>query len=99
MQCDLLSVLPLDGSAAGATILDRGIKYASEDRVATAVMEQMFGVAGGYLMAFAIMISSFGCNNGLILSGARVYYAMAKDGLFFRKVEICIPSTGRRSSP
>jgi len=81
-----LSVLPLDGSAAGATILDRGIKYASEDRVATAVMEQMFGAAGGYLMAFAIMISSFGCNNGLILSGARVYYAMAKDGLFFRKV-------------
>jgi len=81
-----LSVLPLDGSAAGATILDRGIKYASEDRVATAVMEQMFGVAGGSLMAFAIMISSFGCNNGLILSGARVYYAMAKDGLFFRKV-------------
>jgi len=81
-----LSVLPLDGSAAGATILDRGIKYASEDRVATAVMEQMFGVTGGYLMAFAIMISSFGCNNGLILSGARVYYAMAKDGLFFRKV-------------
>jgi APA family basic amino acid/polyamine antiporter len=49
-------------------------------------MEQMFGVAGGSLMAFAIMISSFGCNNGLILSGARVYYAMAKDGLFFRKV-------------
>ena len=81
-----LSVLPLDGSAAGTTILDRGIKYASEDRVATAVMEQMFGVAGGSLMAFAIMISSFGCNNGLILSGARVYYAMAKDGLFFRKV-------------
>jgi len=81
-----LSVLPLDGSAAGATILDRGIKYASEDRVATAVMEQMFGVAGGSMMAFAIMISSFGCNNGLILSGARVYYAMAKDGLFFRKV-------------
>jgi APA family basic amino acid/polyamine antiporter len=44
----------------------------------------MFGPMGGYLMAVAIMISSFGCNNGLILSGARVYYAMAKDGLFFR---------------
>jgi APA family basic amino acid/polyamine antiporter len=44
----------------------------------------MFGQMGGYLMAIAIMISSFGCNNGLILSGARVYYAMAKDGLFFR---------------
>ncbi len=81
-----LNVLPLDGSAAGATILERGIKYASEDRVGTAVMTQMFGAAGGALMAVAIMISSFGCNNGLILSGARVYYAMAKDGLFFRGV-------------
>jgi APA family basic amino acid/polyamine antiporter len=78
--------LPLDGSATGASILERGIKYASEDRVGTAVMTQIFGAAGGALMAIAIMISSFGCNNGLILSGARVYYAMAKDGLFFRSV-------------
>ena len=81
-----LQVLPLDGSAAGATILDRGIKFASEDRVGTAVMQQMLGGLGGKLMAFAILLSAFGCNNGLILSGARVYYAMAKDGLFFRKV-------------
>ncbi|HST09189.1 MAG TPA: amino acid permease [Terriglobales bacterium] len=81
-----LNVLPLDGSATGATIIERGIKYASEDRVGTAVMTQIFGAAGGALMAIAIMISSFGCNNGLILSGARVYYAMAKDGLFFRSV-------------
>jgi len=81
-----LNVLPLDGSATGASILERGIKYASEDRVGTAVMTQIFGAAGGALMAIAIMISSFGCNNGLILSGARVYYAMAKDGLFFRSV-------------
>jgi APA family basic amino acid/polyamine antiporter len=81
-----LNVLPLDGSATGATILERGIKYASEDRVGTAVMTQIFGAAGGALMAIAIMISSFGCTNGLILSGARVYYAMAKDGLFFRSV-------------
>src|SRR6185369_6476766 len=81
-----LSVLPLDGNAAGATILERGIKFASEDRVGTAVMTQMFGAVGGSLMAIAIMISSFGCNNGLILAGARVYYAMAKDGLFFRSV-------------
>jgi APA family basic amino acid/polyamine antiporter len=44
----------------------------------------MFGSIGAYIMAAAIMISSFGCNNGLILSGARVYWAMAKDGLFFR---------------
>ncbi len=80
-----LNVLPLDGSPTGATILERGIKYATEDRVATAVISQMLGWGGG-VMAIAIMISSFGCNNGLILSGARVYYAMAKDGLFFRSV-------------
>ena len=73
-------------SANGATILERGIQYATEDRVATAVMTQMFGSVGGDLMAVAIMISSFGCDNGLILAGARVYYAMAKDGLFFRSV-------------
>jgi len=81
-----LNVLPLDGIRNGATILERGIKYATEERVATAVMTQMFGSLGGLLMAVAIMLSSFGCNNGLILAGARVYYAMAKDGLFFRSV-------------
>jgi len=81
-----LSALPLVGSPAGTTLIERGIQYAREDRVATAVMTQMFGSAGGGLMAVAIMISGFGCCNGLILSGARVYYAMAKDGLFFRSV-------------
>src|SRR5882724_6511617 len=81
-----LMALPLDGTAGAATILGRGIKYAAEDRVGTAVMTQMFGAAGGLLMAAAIMISGFGCASGLILSGARVYYAMAKDGLFFRNV-------------
>ena len=81
-----LNVLPLDGMPHGATILERGIKYATEDRVGTAVMTQMFGGLGGTLMAIAIMLSSFGCDNGLILAGARVYYAMAKDGLFFRSV-------------
>jgi basic amino acid/polyamine antiporter, APA family len=85
--CNLiyLNVLPMDGNPAGATILERGIKYATEDRVATAVMNQISHM-GGALMAIAIMISGFGCANGLILSGARVYYAMAKDGLFFRRV-------------
>lgn len=81
-----LTALPLQGVPNGATILERGIQYASEDRVATAVLTQTLGSAGGLLMAVAIMLSSFGCDNGLILSGARVYYAMAKDGLFFRKV-------------
>jgi APA family basic amino acid/polyamine antiporter len=81
-----LAVLPLDGVAQGATILQRGIKFAAEDRVGTAVMTQMLGSVGGFLMAAAIMISGFGCVNGLILSGARVYYAMSKDRLFFRNV-------------
>ena len=81
-----LSVLPLDGNPAGLTVLERGIKYAAEDRIGTAVMTQMLGPIGGALMAVAILLSSFGCNNGLILSGARVYYAMAKDRLFFRSV-------------
>ena len=86
-----LGALPLMGSPTGSTIFERGIQYASEDRVATAVMTQMFGSAGGGLMAVAIMISGFGCCNGLILSGARVYYAMAKDGLFFRNVAALNP--------
>jgi APA family basic amino acid/polyamine antiporter len=81
-----LMVLPLNGDPHGLTVLARGIKYAAEDRVGSAAMFQMFGQAGGALMAIAIMLSSFGCDNGLILAGARVYYAMAKDKLFFRKV-------------
>jgi APA family basic amino acid/polyamine antiporter len=72
-----LFVLPLDK-----------IQHATDDRVGTATMEVMFGGAGAAIMAVAIMISTFGCCNGLILAGARVYYAMARDGLFFR-------STGR----
>jgi basic amino acid/polyamine antiporter, APA family len=72
-----LCVLPLDK-----------IQHAPDDRVGTAAMEVMFGATGGAIMAVAIMISTFGCCNGLILAGARVYYAMAQDGLFFR-------STGR----
>jgi APA family basic amino acid/polyamine antiporter len=81
-----LLVLPLHGDPAAATVIGRGIQYATEDRVATAVMQVMFQDKGAVLMAAAIMISAFGCNNGLILAGARVYYAMAKDGLFFRSV-------------
>jgi len=79
-----LLALPLWGDANAHTVLGRGIQHAAEDRVGTAVMQQMFGQAGAKLMAFAVLLSTFGCNNGLILSGARVYYAMAKDGLFFR---------------
>lgn len=81
-----LSVLPLHGDANGASVMARGIQYASEDRVATAVMEQMFGATGAAVMALAVLVSVFGCANGMILAGARVYYAMAKDGLFFKSV-------------
>ncbi len=79
-----LAVLPLNGDPAGTTVFARGIQYAAEDRVGTAVMFEMFGATGAALMAVAILLSTFGCNNGLILAGARVYYAMAKDGLFFK---------------
>jgi APA family basic amino acid/polyamine antiporter len=60
------------------------IQHAPDDRVGTAAMEVMFGGAGAGIMAVAIMVSTFGCCNGLILAGARVYYAMAQDGLFFK---------------
>jgi APA family basic amino acid/polyamine antiporter len=60
------------------------IANAPQDRVGTAALQAMFGDVGLYVMAAAIMISTFGCNNGLILSGARVYYAMARDNLFFK---------------
>ncbi|MBA3645028.1 MAG: amino acid permease [Gemmatimonadaceae bacterium] len=80
-----LNVLPLHGVKDGADVLSRGIQFATQDRVAAAVMETMFGAVGATIMASAILISTFGCNNGLILSGARVYYAMAKDRLFFHK--------------
>jgi APA family basic amino acid/polyamine antiporter len=60
------------------------IQHAPDDRVATAAIETVFHGTGPVIMAIAIMVSTFGCNNGLILSGARVYYAMARDGLFFK---------------
>jgi APA family basic amino acid/polyamine antiporter len=81
-----LSVLPMMGDPAAATIAGRGIQFASEDRVATAVMERAFAGYGAKLMAVAILVSTFGCVNGLLLAGARVYYAMSRDGLFFKSV-------------
>jgi APA family basic amino acid/polyamine antiporter len=64
------------------------IQHAPQDRVAVAAMSAAFGNSGAMCMAAAIMISTFGCNNGLILAGARVYFAMARDGLFFRNIGI-----------
>jgi APA family basic amino acid/polyamine antiporter len=60
------------------------VQHAPSDRVATATLDAIFPGAGAVIMAVGIMISTFGCNNGLILAGARAYYAMARDGLFFR---------------
>jgi APA family basic amino acid/polyamine antiporter len=79
-------VLPMHGDPHGATVLARGVQYAAEDRVATAALEQIFSSGGAWLMAGAILISTFGCANGLTLAGARVYYAMSRDGLFFKSV-------------
>jgi len=67
------------------------IQHADQDRVATAAALKMLGPVAVQLMAAAIMISTFGCVNGLVLSGARVYYAMAKDQLFFRRAGVLDP--------
>lgn len=80
-----LSVLPFAGAADGADAVARGITHATQDRVGVAVAETMFGEAGAALMAVAILVATFGCNNGLILAGARVYWAMARDRLFFSR--------------
>lgn len=79
-----LMVLPMHGDPHGASAFARGIQYASEDRVATAVLQHVFSSGGAYLMAAAILVSTFGCANGLTLAGSRVYYAMSRDGLFFK---------------
>jgi APA family basic amino acid/polyamine antiporter len=76
----------MHGDTNGATVMARGIQHATEDRVATAALEQIFHSGGARLMAAAILISTFGCANGMSLAGARVYYAMSSDGLFFKSV-------------
>ncbi|HEX4285239.1 MAG TPA: amino acid permease [Terracidiphilus sp.] len=81
-----LLLLPMHGDPHGTTALARGLQYASEDRVGTAALEVMFHSAGAYMMAAAILVSTFGCANGMSLAGARVYYAMSQDGLFFKSV-------------
>lgn len=81
-----LCVLPFWGSADGADVFARGIQHATQDRVGTAAFTSMVGAGGTTLMAVMIVISTFGCNNGLILSGARLFKSMADDGLFFPKM-------------
>ena len=79
-----LNVLPLAGTEGAADALARGIQHAPHDRVGAAAMERLAGgSAGATLMALAVMVSTFGCVNGLVLAGARVAWAMARDGRFF----------------
>ncbi len=68
------------------TLSMHDIATAPKDRVAVSAARVIFGNAGTYVIAVMIMISTFGCNNGLVMAGARVYYTMAKDGLFFKRV-------------
>ncbi len=83
----LVIVLYLLANVAYLTTLPfEAIQNAPDDRVGTAALSAKFGGWGASLMAIVIAISVFGCNNGLVLAGARVYYSMAKDGLFFRPV-------------
>jgi len=81
----LVSVMYVLANVAYINVLPlAGIQTAAQDRVATVAMQTIFGGAGVAIMAIAIMISTFGCSNGLVLAGARVYYAMSHDGLFFK---------------
>lgn len=79
-----MALLPVHGVSDGVTVIERGIAHTTNDRVGTAAAEVMFGGGGAVIMAVLIMISTFGCNNGLILSGARAYWAMSRDKLFFK---------------
>jgi APA family basic amino acid/polyamine antiporter len=87
--CGVVVILYLLANLAYLAVLPFSeIQHAPQNRVAVAMMHALFGHAGAMCMAAAIMISTFGCDNGLILSGARVFYAMARDGLFFQRVAI-----------
>ena len=80
-----LRMLPVQGSPAAPDVFGRGIQFATSDRVGVAWATMIFGAPAAVIMAALIMVSTFGCNNGLILAGARVYYAMARDRLFFAR--------------
>ena len=79
-----LCLLPLEGVEGAQTVASQGMMYAQKDRVGTAALFVVFGDIAKYLMAALIMVSTFGCNNGLILAGSRLFQSMAKDGLFFK---------------
>jgi basic amino acid/polyamine antiporter, APA family len=80
-----LALLPMNGSAISDSVAGNGIMFAAQDRVGAAAANVIMGNIGVFVMAGLIMVSTFGCNSGLILSGGRLFYAMSKDGLFFKK--------------
>jgi APA family basic amino acid/polyamine antiporter len=80
-----LALLPINGSPEATNAAGQGIMFAFDDRLGSSAASMIIGSAGVFLMAGLIMISTFGCNNGLILAGSRLFYAMSKDGLFFKK--------------
>jgi APA family basic amino acid/polyamine antiporter len=85
--CGIVVILYVLANLAYIAVLPFSeIEHAPQNRVAVAILNAVFGHPGAMCMAAAIMISTFGCNNGLILAGARVYFAMARDGLFFKKI-------------
>jgi APA family basic amino acid/polyamine antiporter len=79
-----LALLPLTGNPDGS-VVESGIMFAAQDRVGAAAANMIMGNIGVFVMAALIMVSTFGCNSGLVLSGGRLFYAMAKDNLFFKK--------------
>lgn len=87
-----LGLLPLKGTPftgeftyTKENVVQTGIQFASSGRVGTSAAFMLFGDVANYLMALLIMISTFGCNNGIIMAGSRLFYAMSKEGLFFQK--------------
>lgn len=80
-----LALLPMQGAPDGTTVMETGIMFASQDRVGAAAANVIMGNIGVFVMAGLIMVSTFGCNVGLVLSGGRLFYAMAKDDLFFKR--------------
>jgi APA family basic amino acid/polyamine antiporter len=80
-----LALLPINGSPNAADPVGQGIMFAFDERLGSSAASVIFGNPGIFVMALLIMISTFGCNNGLILAGSRLFYAMSKDGLFFKQ--------------
>ncbi len=80
-----LALLPMQGTPDANNVIENGIMFASNDRVGAAAASMIMGNVSVFVMAALIMVSTFGCNSGLILSGGRLFYAMANDGLFFKE--------------